>query len=136
MITRSPVLAGLTVLALTIYEMALGGGRGQAHEASPVAPAQSTARQPPFICSLVASSQNGGTHIEVRLQAREAISATYALAVRGPGVSIDQGGNLTLPAGESTVLGESSVSSAANSLDATLTVMVGGRSYTCARQFE
>ena len=151
MITRSPTLANLTALAFSIYEMALGGAGAPMREqelpsvnsvepsVAPIqgttqVPIQDTAHQLPFACSLVASSYGGSTYLEGRLQAREAISATYTLNVHGPGVSIDQGGDLTLSAGESTVLGEASLSSAVDSLDATLTVTVDGQAYACALQ--
>jgi hypothetical protein len=136
MTTRSPALAGLTALALSIYNLALGGpgAPGQAHEAQATAPAQSLATQAPFACSLVARAQGGGTVLEGRLQARETIDASYSLTVRGPGVSIDQGGDLTLAAGESTVLGQASVSSALDSLDASLTVTVADQAYRCPLQ--
>jgi hypothetical protein len=151
MITRSPTLANLTALAFSIYEMALGGAGAPMREAdrpnivsvqpsvgsvqgTTYEPVQDTMRQLPFACSLVASSYGGSTHLEGRLQAREAISATYTLIVRGPGLSINQGGELTLLAGESTVLGQASVSGAADGMDATLTVIVAGQTYACALQ--
>ena len=135
MTTRSPVLTSLTALALAIYGLALGGTGvpGQAHEVPRVAPVQETA-QLPFACSLLARSDGGGTVLEGRLQAREAISASYALRVRGPGVSIDQEGDLSLVAGEAAILGEASVSGAATTLDAILTVTVAGQTYSCPLQ--
>ena len=138
MIIRSPTLAGLMALALSIYGLALGGAGGpsQAQEVqgTTTAPAPSLAPQAPFACSLVARSQDGGTALEGLLQAREAISATYALKVRGAGVSIDQGGDLTLSAGETTVLGEAQVSGGPDTLDVDLTVTVNGRTYICPLQ--
>jgi curli production assembly/transport CsgH protein len=138
MTTRSPALAGLMAMALSIYGMALGGpgGPSQAQEAQggPTAPAQDLGPQVPFACSLVATAQDGGTAIEGWLQAREAISATYDLKVRGAGVSIDQGGDLTLAAGETTVLGEAQVSGGPDTLDVDLTVTVDGRTYACPLQ--
>jgi len=138
MTTRSPILMGLAALFLTACAMALGGtsGPGQAQGAAGASPVQPAAQLLPFNCSLAARSEGGGTVLEGRLQAREALAASYALKVRGPGVSIDQSGDLTLAAGESTVLGEASVSGTADSLDATLTVTVDGRSYTCPLQQE
>ncbi|HVG46851.1 MAG TPA: curli-like amyloid fiber formation chaperone CsgH [Rubellimicrobium sp.] len=132
MTTRSPILMGLAALFLTACGIALGGtsGPGQAQGT------QGAAELLPFNCSLVASGKDGGTTLEGRLQAREALAASYALKVRGPGVAIDQEGDLTLAEGESTVLGEASVSGTADSLDATLTVTVDGRSYTCPLQVE
>lgn len=131
MTTRSPILMGLAAIFLTACAMALGGpsGPGQAQGAEGAAPG--TTRLLPFNCSLAARAEDGGTVLEARLQARDALAASYALKVRGPGVSIDQGGDLTLGAGETTVLGEASVSGAVESLDATLTVTVDGRIYTC-----
>ena len=151
MITRSPTLANLTALAFSIYEMALGGAAPPGHEqelpsissvppsvgsvqGTTQEPIQDTAHQLPFACSLVANAYGGSTHLEGRLQAREAISASYTLMIRGPGMSIDQGGELTLLAGESTILGEASVSGTVDSLDATLTVTVDGQAYACALQ--
>ncbi|EYD75453.1 hypothetical protein Rumeso_02936 [Rubellimicrobium mesophilum DSM 19309] len=137
MMNRSPALMGLMALALSIYGLALGGPAAptQAQEAPGTAsPAPSLAPSAPFACSLVARPEGGGTGLEALLQAREAISATYALKVRGPGVSIDQGGDLSLAAGETTTLGQASISGTADSLDASLTVTVGGRTYGCPLQ--
>ena len=141
MITRSPTLANLTALAFSIYELALGGAGtpGQEHEAPLVAPAQDTTQQTqrlPVACSLLAQPEDGGTHFESWLQARETLSASYALRVHGPGVSIDQGGDLSLVADETALLGEVSVSSPVQALDASLTVTVDGRSYLCPLQAE
>jgi hypothetical protein len=151
MITRSPTLANLTALAFSIYELALSGAGAPLREQEPPSvnsvepsdapvqgtthePIQDTTRQLPFACSLIASSYGGSTHLEGRLQAREAIFATYTLTVLGPGLSINQGGELTLSAGESTALGEASVSGAVDSLEATLTITVDGQAYACALQ--
>jgi len=134
MTTRSPILMGLAALFLTACGIALGGtsGPGQAQGTDgATTPAQRAAQLLPFNCSLAARAEAGGTVLEGRLQARDALTASYALKVRGPGVAIDQSGDLTLAAGESTILGEASVSGTAESLDATLTVTVDGRSYTC-----
>lgn len=133
MTTRSPILMGFAALALTACAMALtgAGAPGQAHEVQRVVPVQGSVQPLPFSCSLVARPEGGGTLLEGRLQAREAISVSYALKVRGPGVAVDQEGDLSLPAGETAVLGEASLSSARASLDATLTVTLGDRSYAC-----
>lgn len=136
MTTRSPILMGLAALVLTACAMALGGtgGPGQAQQAPGTTTIQGTAQPLPFVCSLVTRTEGGGTALEGHLQAREALSASFALKVRGPGVSIDQAGDLTLAAGEATVLSEASVSGPAESLDASLTLTTGGRSYTCPLQ--
>ena len=138
MTTRSPALAGLMALALSIYGLALGGpgAPSQAQEAQviPDARAQSLTAQAPFACSLMARSEGGGTALEGRLQAQEAISASYSLKVRGTGVTIDQGGDLTLAAGESTILGEAQVSGGLGTLDVELTVTANGRTYACPIQ--
>ncbi len=138
MIIRSPTLANLTALAVSIYEPALGGAGtpGQEHEAPLVAPAQDTTQRLPVACSLLAQPDDGGTRLESWLQARETLSASYALRVQGPGVSIDQGGELSLVADETALLGEVSVSSPVQALDASLTVTVDGRSYICPLQSE
>ena len=127
MITRAPFLLTLTALALTACAMAMGGadqgaGTGQAQAG-------------PFSCVLVAQARaGGGTRLEARLSAREAVRASYDLRVRGPGVSIDQSGDLSLGAGQSAVLGEADVSTAASALDARLTVTAGGRMVACPLQ--
>jgi hypothetical protein len=134
MTSRSPIFMGLAALFLTACGIALGGtsGPGQAQETQgATTPAQGAAELLPFNCSLQVRAEGDGTVLEGRLQAREELTASYALKVRGPGVAIDQGGDLTLAAGESTVLGEASVSGTADSLEATLTLTVDGRAYTC-----
>jgi hypothetical protein len=129
-----PTPFGLGFAAVVVAACAaVAGGLGigpSAAETAQVAEGTSL----PFACSLVARAQSGGTDLEAVLQAREAISASYALTVRGPGIAIDQGGDLTLGAGETTTLGQASVSGTASSLDATLTVTVGGQTYTCPLQ--
>ncbi len=115
--------------SIASVQPSVGSVQGTIHE-----PIQDITRQLPFACSLLASSYGGSTHLEGRLQAREAVVATYTLTVLGPGLSINQGGELTLSAGESTALGEASVSGAVDSLDATLTVTVDGQAYACALQ--
>lgn len=124
MIVRTPFLLTLTAFALTACAVALGG------EAR--APVAGTG---PFTCALVAEAQaGGGTRLEARLSAREALQASYDLRVSGPGVSIDQGGDLSLGAGESAVLGEANVSTRASALDARLSVTAGGRTFACPLQ--
>lgn len=131
MTTRAPFLMTLTALVLTACAMALG---------SPDASGQrfaiaGTVRAQPFVCALLAEARaGGGTRLEARLDAREALSASYDLRVRGAGVSIDQGGDLTLGPGESAVLGEANVSTALSALDARLTVTANGRTVACPLQ--
>ena len=120
MTTRAPFLAILTALVLAACSLALGSpDAGGAHQTAIPGAAVSQL----FACALVAQDRpGGGTRLEGRLEAREAITASYDLVVRGPGVSIDQGGDLSLGAGESTVLGEADLSMAFSALEARLTV--------------
>ena len=124
MIVRAPFLMTMTALLLTACAMALNGTATP--EAARLAPGQ------PFACTLLVQRQGSGTRLEARIEAREAIAASYELRVRGPGVSIDQGGSLSLSTGQSAVLGEANVSSAPSALDARLTVTVDGRTSACA----
>lgn len=135
MTTRSPMLMGLAALVLTACAMALSGpgAISQAHVIQGV-PIQGTVQKLPLACSLTARAEGAGTVLQGHLEAREALSASYALRVRGPGVSIDQAGSLSLAAGESAVLGQAFVSGPGDALDATLTVTAGGRSYACPVQ--
>lgn len=126
MIVRAPFLMTLTALLLTACAMAMNGTA--AHESMGLAPDQ------PFACALVAERQGSGTRLEARLSAQKAVQASYDLRVRGPGVSIDQGGSLSLAAGESTVLGEATVSSAPSALDASLSITTAGRTVACPLQ--
>lgn len=123
MTTRAPFLMTMTALLLTACAMALNGTA--AHEIPRPSPGQ------PFACALVAERRGGGTRLVARIEAREAVSSSYDLRVRGPGVSVDQGGSLSLAAGASAVLGEADVSSALSDLDARLTVTVEGRTTAC-----
>lgn len=126
MIVRAPFLMTMTALLLTACAMAMNGTA--AHEIMRPAPGK------PFTCALVAKRQGGGTRLEARIQAREAVAASYDLRVRGPGVSIDQGGSLSLTAGQSAVVGEATVSSTLSALDARLSVTVDGRTSACPLQ--
>lgn len=132
MTTRAPFLMTLTALVLAACAMALGPpGAGRAPQAGIAGAAGSQ----PFACALVAQARGGGgTRLEARLEARQALSASYALRVRGAGVAIDQGGDLSLRAGESALLGEAEVSTPLSALDARLTVTAGGRSVACPLQ--
>ena len=129
MTTRAPFLMTLTALVLTACAMALGSpDQGGANRATITGAAQSQ----PFTCALVAQVRaGGGTRLEARLEAQQAVSASYALRVRGAGISIDQGGDLSLGAGQSTVLGEADLSAPLSALDARLTVTADGRTVTC-----
>jgi hypothetical protein len=104
------------------------------HPSDEASSAVAGAASAPLACSLVAERQGGGTRLEARMTARDAMTASYELAVRGPGVTIDQGGDLTLAAGESAVLGEANVSTAPANLDVRLTVTAAGTTYACPVQ--
>jgi hypothetical protein len=131
MITRAPFLLTLTALALTACAMALNAGDQGAAPRSLAGGAQAG----PFACVLVAQARaGGGTRLEGRLTAREAVRVSYDLQVRGPGVAISQGGDLSVAAGQSAVLGEADLSTAASALDARLTVTANGRTVACPLQ--
>jgi hypothetical protein len=131
MTTRAPFLLTVTALVLTACAMALGSP----DRVAPTRTITGHATAQTFACALVAQPRaGGGTRLEARLEAREALAASYDLRVRGPGVSIDQGGDLSLAAGQSAVLGEANVSTAASALDARLTVTARGRTVTCPLQ--
>lgn len=132
MTTRAPFLATLTALILAACSLALGSpDAGGAHQTA----IPGAAVSPPFTCALVAQDRpGGGTRLEARLTSREAIAVSYDFVVRGAGVSIDQGGDLSLAAGASTVLGEADLSMALSALEARLTVTSGGRTVTCPLQ--
>ena len=132
MTTRAPFLATLTALVLAACSLALGSP--DADGARPSATIGAALSQP-FACALVAQDRpGGGTRLEARLAAREAITASFDLVVRGAGVSIDQGGDLSLGAGGSALLGEADLSMAFSALEAQLTVTVEGRRVTCPLQ--
>ncbi len=130
---RSPILIGFAAVVLTACAMALNGagGPGQADQTSRVAPVVGTARPQPFACALIAQERAGRLTLEGRLDAREAVSARYDLRIRGPGVAVDQSGDLSLRPGESTTLGEASLTGRLGDLDARMTVTSGGRTVTC-----
>lgn len=130
MIIRAPFLLTLTALVLTACAMALGADQNAAR--SGVAGQAQTGT---FACALVTQARaGGGTRLEARLSAQETLTASYDLQVRGPGVSINQGGTLPLAAGETAVLGEADVSTAASDLDARLSVAANGRTVACPLQ--
>ena len=122
MTTRAPFLMTVMALMLTACAMALGG--------PPAPPAPNLADQP-FASELLARPTGRGTELEGRLDAHDAFAGSYALRVRGPGVSVDQAGELSLAAGQSALLGQASLSGNLSSLDASLTVTGQGRTVTC-----
>lgn len=128
MTTRAPFLLSMTALLLTACAMALGAPDRGGPPAPSVAGEAGTL---PLSCALLATPQGGGVRLEARLTAREALSATYELRVRGAGVSVDQGGELALAARESALLGEATLSAPLSALEAELTVTSGGRRYAC-----
>lgn len=141
MTTRSPLLMALAAIVLTACAMAMGGSGtpGSAHGAPNPSPSNApqvtgTAQPLPFACSLVARQQGGTIALEGRIEAREAVSATYDLRVRGPGVAVDQSGDLSLAAGESGVLGQASLTGRLSDLDAAMTVTAKGRTFSCPIQ--
>lgn len=120
MTTRAPFLMTVMALMLTACAMALGGP-----------PAPQTLATQPFACELLARPTGRGTELEGRLDARDAFAGSYELRVRGPGVAVDQAGELSLAAGQSALLGQASLSGDLSSLDARLTVTGAGRTVTC-----
>ncbi|WP_210527147.1 curli-like amyloid fiber formation chaperone CsgH [Rubellimicrobium arenae] len=130
MITRSPLLMAFAALVLTACAMAMGS-TGPAGTSARAAPVQGTAQAFPFTCALTTRQQGGAVALEGRLEATEAVSATYALRVRGPGVSIDQSGDLSMKAGTDAVVGEASVNGGMVGLEASMTVTSEGRTVAC-----
>ena len=120
MTTRAPFLMTVMALMLTACAMALSAPPGP----------RSLAGQP-FACELLARPTGRGTELEGRLDARDAFAGSYELRVRGPGVAVDQAGDLSLAAGQSAFLGQASLSGDLSSLDANLTVTGAGRTVTC-----
>ncbi len=133
MTTRSPFLMALAAIVLTACAMAMGSSdtTGEAHGSPNSAPVTGTARPLPFACALVARQQGASIALEGRIEAREAISASYRLEVDGPGVSVDQSGDLSLAAGESGLLGQASLTGRLEDLDPVMTVTAKGRTVTC-----
>jgi hypothetical protein len=120
MTIQAPFLMTVMALLLTACALAAGGATQ----------APGPAGQP-FACELLARASGSGTALEARLEAREAFSGSYGLRVRGSGVSIDQGGELSLAAGQSAFLGNATVSSPLSRLEASLTVTAKGRTVSC-----
>ncbi|TNC52030.1 hypothetical protein FHG66_04320 [Rubellimicrobium rubrum] len=133
MTTRSPLLMALAALVLTACAMAMGGP-GPARGGPNIPPVIGTATPLPFACALVARQQGGNLALEGRIDARDAVSGTYDLTVRGPGVSIDQSGDLLIPAGASDVLGQASVPGRLADLETAMTITTRGRTVTCPVQ--
>lgn len=127
MTIQSPLLMGLIALVLTACAMAMGS----ADDARRMAPVAGSAQAAPFTCVLEAREDGGSVALSGRMTARTAVTATYALRVRGPGVEVDQSGDLRLKANESATLGEATLSGRPEDLDATLTVTTGGRTLAC-----
>jgi hypothetical protein len=120
MTIQAPFLMTVMALLLTACALAAGGS----------GPASPAADQP-FSCELLARTSGSGTALEARLDAREPFSGSYGLRVHGPGVSVDQSGDLTLAAGQSALLGHASVSGDLSHLEASLSVTAQGRTVSC-----
>jgi hypothetical protein len=120
-----------TALVLTACAMAMGATDTNGAPSLPVAGQTTPA---PFVCALLADRSGSGTRLEARITARETLAASYSLEVRGPGISIDQGGDLSLAAGETAFLGEATVSAELAALDARLSVTTEGRTFRCPSQ--
>lgn len=82
-----------------------------------------------FTCAL-AVTDGASTRVEARVASPAALSGTYSLWLRGPGLAIEQGGPFELPAGGSAVLGEATLPAGAT-LDGALTVTAQGRATAC-----
>ena len=136
MTTRSPFLMALAAIVLTACAMAMdtSGAPGSARNGLQAAPVTGSAQPLPFACTLLARQQGGTITLQGQIDAHDAVSGSYALKVRGPGVSVDQSGDLSLGRGASSILGEASMSGRRSDLDAALTVTAMGRTVACPLQ--
>jgi hypothetical protein len=129
-----PLSLGFAAFVVTACAMAVVGpgvGPSAAHETSPTVAEGSSL---PFSCALRARQEGGSVVLEGLVTAREAVSGTYEMRVRGPGVSIDQAGGLSVAASETVQLGEAMMSGHASDYDTSLTVTIGGQTYACQLQ--
>ena len=84
-----------------------------------------------FACAFTAREAGGSVAIEARLEAREAVSGSYALRLRRAGADLGSSGDFMAGAGESLVLSSTRMSGSTDGLDAELTLTAGGRTTTC-----
>jgi hypothetical protein len=120
--SRSRSVAAVVVTAAALVTGGLGASPSAAETAAP------------FSCALLARQDGGSVVLEGQVTAHDAVSGTYELRVRGSGVSIDQGGGISVGAGQSVRLGEATISGRASDYDASLTITIGGQAYVCQLQ--
>jgi hypothetical protein len=131
---QPPLGLGLAALLVTAAAMAVGGPGVRPSAAHETSPAAVEGTSLPFACALLARQEGGSVVLEGQVTGREAVSGTYEMRVRGPGVSIDQAGGLSVAASETVRLGEAMISGRASDYDTSLTVTIGGQTYACQLQ--
>ena len=88
------------------------------------------------ICEIAVAKSGRSVNLQALVHAEADLHGTYrfSIAKTGSGGSamINQGGNFAVAAGETRTLGQTTLGGSAASYDATLTLDVGGQTYTCS----
>lgn len=82
-------------------------------------------------CEIRVIRHGGDVELKGLVHAGKATEGTYRFKIKSAGADINQGGDFTLAAGETAVVGEATVTAA--SLDARLSVASGDGNTTCSR---
>jgi len=82
-------------------------------------------------CAVTLTPQDGMLHVEGRGRAPEHMTGTYRLEVRRAGAELSQSGPFTLAPGEDVTFSRVSLNGPLSSIDATLTLTIGGESFIC-----
>ena len=90
----------------------------------------------PALCEVAVATDGRSVNLQARVNADTDLSGTYRFSIAKTGAGnrtmINQGGRFSVAAGETRTLGQTTLGGNAGSYDATLTLEVNGKTYTCS----
>jgi len=126
MTTNSPILLGIAAVVLTACAMVSNGGMPQSAGVAPAATA------PALTCALTAVERGGSVILTGQVMSADPVSGSYDLRIRrGASLSMDQGGDFAVRAGQQQEIGMAQLSGKAADYDTALTLTVAGTEMPC-----
>lgn len=97
---------------------------------------QAASDDAPALCEVAVATAGRSVNLQARVNADTDLSGTYRFSIAKTGAGnrtmINQGGRFSVAAGETRTLGQTTLGGNAGSYDATLTLEVNGKTYTCS----
>ncbi len=88
------------------------------------------------VCQIAVAKQGRSVNLQALVHADTDMRGSYRFSASKSGgggrAMINQGGNFAVAAGETRTLGQATLGGSSASYDATLTIDVGGQTYTCS----